>query len=182
SQPSHWCSLSISITRPVGARNSSLGTVAASHWRLVTSKRASRPLESVSSGPKTRKLRCSVFSFATSRRKRPSTCVSPMPRTPGEGTSTAYSRKSGIRRSRSRMPPLAWGFAPKGERRMGANPHANGGILLRDLRMPDFREYAVDVHSPGVRGIGDTHVLGRFLRDVAKLNTEQRNFRVFGPD
>jgi xylulose-5-phosphate/fructose-6-phosphate phosphoketolase len=55
-------------------------------------------------------------------------------------------------------------------------------ILLRDLRMPDFREYAVDVPSPGVRGIGDTHVLGRFLRDVAKLNTEQRNFRVFGPD
>src|SRR6266545_2198126 len=65
---------------------------------------------------------------------------------------------------------------------MGANPHANGGILLRDLRMPDFRDYAVDVPSPGVRGIGDTHVLGRFLRDVAKLNSEQRNFRVFGPD
>ena len=73
-------------------------------------------------------------------------------------------------------------LAPKGERRMGANPHANGGILLRDLRMPDFRDYAVDVPSPGVRGIGDTHVLGRFLRDVAKLNSEQRNFRVFGPD
>ena len=45
---------------------------------------------------------------------------------------------------------------------MGANPHANGGILLRDLRMPDFRDYAVDVPSPGVRGIGDTHVLGQF--------------------
>jgi xylulose-5-phosphate/fructose-6-phosphate phosphoketolase len=73
-------------------------------------------------------------------------------------------------------------LAPKGERRMGANPHANGGLLLRDLRMPDFREYAVDVPSPGVRGVGDTHVLGRFLRDVAKLNSEQRNFRVFGPD
>jgi xylulose-5-phosphate/fructose-6-phosphate phosphoketolase len=73
-------------------------------------------------------------------------------------------------------------LAPKGERRMGANPHANGGMLLRDLRMPDFRDYAVDVPSPGVRGIGDTHVLGRFLRDVAKLNDEQRNFRVFGPD
>ena len=65
---------------------------------------------------------------------------------------------------------------------MGANPHANGGMLLRDLRMPDFRDYAVDVPSPGVRGIGDTHVLGPFLRDVAKLNGEQRNFRVFGPD
>jgi len=49
---------------------------------------------------------------------------------------------------------------------MGANPHANGGTLLRDLRMPDFRDYAVDVPLPGVRGIGDTHVLGRFLRDV----------------
>jgi xylulose-5-phosphate/fructose-6-phosphate phosphoketolase len=73
-------------------------------------------------------------------------------------------------------------LAPKGARRMGANPHANGGILLRDLRMPDFRDSAVDVPSPGVRGIGDTHVLGRFLRDVANLNTEQRNFRVFGPD
>src|SRR2546426_5760300 len=73
-------------------------------------------------------------------------------------------------------------LAPKGERRMGANPHANGGILLRDLRMPDFRDYAVDVPSPGVPGIGDTHVLGGFLRDVTKLNLEQRNFRVFGPD
>jgi len=65
---------------------------------------------------------------------------------------------------------------------MGANPNANGGILLRDLRMPDFRDYAVHVPSPGVPGIGDTHVLGCFLRDVAKLNNEQRNFRIFGPD
>src|SRR5664280_1096194 len=73
-------------------------------------------------------------------------------------------------------------LAPRGERRMGANPHANGGMLLRDLRMPDFREYAADVPSPGAPGIGDTHVLGRFLRDVEKLNAEQRNFRVFGPD
>jgi xylulose-5-phosphate/fructose-6-phosphate phosphoketolase len=73
-------------------------------------------------------------------------------------------------------------LAPKGERRMGANPHANGGMLLRDLRMPDFREYAVAVPAPGVAGIGDTHVLGRFLRDVIKLNEEQRNFRLFGPD
>ena len=65
---------------------------------------------------------------------------------------------------------------------MGANPHANGGILLRDLRMPDFREYAVSVPSPGVGGPGDTHVLGRFLRDVAKINAPKRNFRIFGPD
>ena len=81
-----------------------------------------------------------------------------------------------------RLKPELAELAPKGERRMGANPHANGGILLRDLRMPDFRDYAVDVPSPGVRGIGDTHVLGRFLRDVTKLNSEQRNFRIFGPD
>ncbi|HEY1765068.1 MAG TPA: phosphoketolase family protein [Opitutaceae bacterium] len=81
-----------------------------------------------------------------------------------------------------RLRPELADLAPKGDRRMGANPHANGGALLRDLRMPDFRAYAVDVPNPGVRGIGDTHVLGRFLRDVVKLNLEERNFRVFGPD
>jgi xylulose-5-phosphate/fructose-6-phosphate phosphoketolase len=73
-------------------------------------------------------------------------------------------------------------LAPSGERRMGANPHANGGILLRDLRMPDFYDYALSVPSPGSSGPGDTHVLGRFLRDVVKLNDPQRNFRIFGPD
>jgi len=73
-------------------------------------------------------------------------------------------------------------LAPVGQRRMGSNPHANGGSLLRDLRMPDFRDYAVEVPTPGIPGIGDTHVLGRFLRDVTKLNQTQRNFRVFGPD
>jgi xylulose-5-phosphate/fructose-6-phosphate phosphoketolase len=81
-----------------------------------------------------------------------------------------------------RLKPELAELAPTGDRRMGANPHANGGILLRDLRMPDFRDYAVDVPAPGIAGIGDTHVLGRFLRDVVKLNEEQRNFRVFGPD
>jgi xylulose-5-phosphate/fructose-6-phosphate phosphoketolase len=73
-------------------------------------------------------------------------------------------------------------LAPEGNRRMGANPHANGGCLLRDLVMPDFRKYAADVPTPGAPGIGDTHVLGPFLRDVVRLNREQRNFRVFGPD
>ena len=73
-------------------------------------------------------------------------------------------------------------LAPTGQRRMGANPNANGGMLLRDLRMPNFREYAVAVPKPGVAGIGDTHVLGKFLRDVVKLNAEPRNFRIFGPD
>ncbi len=81
-----------------------------------------------------------------------------------------------------RLVPELAELAPRGERRMGANPHANGGALLRDLRMPDFREYAVEVASPGVRGSGDTHALGRFLRDVVKRNDEQRNFRIFGPD
>jgi xylulose-5-phosphate/fructose-6-phosphate phosphoketolase len=79
------------------------------------------------------------------------------------------------------MPELA-ALAPKGDRRMGANPHANGGILLHDLRMPDFRDHAVDVPSPGAVKAQDTMVLGKFLRDVAVLNQEQRNFRIFGPD
>jgi len=73
-------------------------------------------------------------------------------------------------------------LAPEGARRMGANPHANGGQLLRPLVMPDFRAYATDVPVPGVRGIGDTRVLGPFLRDVMTANAAQRNFRVFGPD
>jgi xylulose-5-phosphate/fructose-6-phosphate phosphoketolase len=73
-------------------------------------------------------------------------------------------------------------LAPKGERRMGANPHANGGVLLHDLIMPDFRKYEVDVPSPGSVNAADTHELGIFLRDVVKLNQSQRNFRIFGPD
>jgi xylulose-5-phosphate/fructose-6-phosphate phosphoketolase len=73
-------------------------------------------------------------------------------------------------------------LAPAGDRRMGANPHANGGILLRDLRMPDFRQYAVEVPAPGAVDAEDTRVAGRFIRDVIKLNEDQRNFRVFGPD
>src|SRR5512140_745125 len=74
------------------------------------------------------------------------------------------------------MPELAE-LAPKGDRRMGANPHANGGLLLRDLKMPDFRNYAVNVPSPGAVDGQDTLVLGSFLRDVTKLNQDQRNFR-----
>ena len=65
---------------------------------------------------------------------------------------------------------------------MGANPHANGGLLLRDLNMPDFRNYEVKVPSPGSVQAADTHELGGFLRDVIKLNRKQRNFRIFGPD
>jgi xylulose-5-phosphate/fructose-6-phosphate phosphoketolase len=81
-----------------------------------------------------------------------------------------------------RLKPQLAALAPIGERRMGANPNANGGLLLRDLRMPDFSQYAVDVPKPGVAGIGDTHVLGRLIRDVVKSNAAPRNFRVFGPD
>ena len=73
-------------------------------------------------------------------------------------------------------------LAPKGARRMGANPHANGGMLLRDLRMPDFRDHVVQVPSPGAVVAQDTMVLGKFLRDVTRLNEDKRNFRIFGPD
>ncbi|HTR35765.1 MAG TPA: phosphoketolase family protein [Bryobacteraceae bacterium] len=83
---------------------------------------------------------------------------------------------------RGRLKPELQELAPSGQRRMGANPHANGGELLRDLRMPDFRDYAVKVTAPGAVEAGDTPILGRFLRDVIKLNQEQRNFRIFGPD
>ena len=79
------------------------------------------------------------------------------------------------------IPELA-DLAPKGERRMGANPHTNGGVVLHDLVMPDFRKYAVDVPSPGSVEASDAHKLGEFLRDVIKLNKDQRNFRIFGPD
>jgi xylulose-5-phosphate/fructose-6-phosphate phosphoketolase len=79
------------------------------------------------------------------------------------------------------IPELAE-LPPKGERRMGANPHANGGVLLRELRMPDFRDYAVAVPRPGTVVEEATRIMGAFIRDVMKLNWEQRNFRVFGPD
>ena len=73
-------------------------------------------------------------------------------------------------------------FAPKGDRRMGANPHANGGLLLRDLRTPDFRDYGVEVPAPGEVEAQDMLVLGGYVRDVMKLNLESRNFRIFAPD
>ncbi len=73
-------------------------------------------------------------------------------------------------------------LAPEGNRRMGANPHANGGMLLKNLRLPDFCDYAVEVPRPG-HVLGEaTRVMGQFLRDVMKRNMRQRNFRVFGPD
>ena len=73
-------------------------------------------------------------------------------------------------------------MAPKGDRRMGANPHANGGKLLRDLRLPDFRKYAVDIPVPGGVEAQDMTELGGYVRDVLKLNADAKNFRIFGPD
>jgi xylulose-5-phosphate/fructose-6-phosphate phosphoketolase len=81
-----------------------------------------------------------------------------------------------------RLKPELRAIAPRGERRMSANPHANGGELLRDLRLPDFRDYAVEVETPGAAIVESTRVMGRFLRDVMKLNMEARNFRLFSPD
>jgi len=73
-------------------------------------------------------------------------------------------------------------LAPKGDRRMGANPVANGGLLLQDLKLPDYRMHAVDVPRPGGVVAEATRVMGEFLRDAMKLNASRRNFRVFGPD
>jgi len=73
-------------------------------------------------------------------------------------------------------------LSPKGTQRMGSNPHANGGLLLRDLKLPDFRDYAVSVTNPGHSVAESTRVMGQFLRDVMKRNMNTRNFRVMGPD
>lgn len=73
-------------------------------------------------------------------------------------------------------------LAPTGNRRMGANPHANGGLLMRDLRLPDFKDYGIDVPEPGAVEAQDMIELGGFVRDIFKLNAESRNFRIFGPD
>lgn len=83
---------------------------------------------------------------------------------------------------KGRLVPALAALAPTGDRRMGANPHANGGLLLRDLRMPDFHAHAVSVPAPGAVDAQDMRVLGKFLRDVIELNQAQRNFRLFGPD
>ncbi|MBD0341178.1 MAG: phosphoketolase family protein, partial [Microcoleus sp. Co-bin12] len=79
------------------------------------------------------------------------------------------------------IPELAE-LAPEGSRRMGANPHANGGLLLRDLKMPEFEDFAVDVQKPGTVMAEATRVTGRFLREVMTLNQENANFRIVGPD
>ncbi|WP_454062040.1 phosphoketolase family protein [Candidatus Nitrospira salsa] len=73
-------------------------------------------------------------------------------------------------------------LSPKGDRRMSANPHANGGLLLKDLRMPDFRDYAITVSSPGASVVESTRIMGQFLRDVMKRNMATKNFRLVSPD
>ncbi|WP_022949098.1 phosphoketolase family protein [Methylohalobius crimeensis] len=73
-------------------------------------------------------------------------------------------------------------LAPRGTRRMGANPHANGGLLIKDLRLPEFGPYAVEVAQPGAIQAEATRVMGRYLRDVINLNADLRNFRLMGPD
>ncbi|MBI3408124.1 MAG: phosphoketolase family protein [Planctomycetes bacterium] len=84
--------------------------------------------------------------------------------------------------SGGRLKPELAELAPKGQRRMSDNQHSNGGLLLRDLKMPDFRDYAVKVSNPGAFFAEATRVQGRFLRDVMKLNRDSKNFRLFSPD
>src|SRR5215472_13737009 len=79
------------------------------------------------------------------------------------------------------LPELA-DLAPRGRKRMSNNPHANGGEVLRDLRLPDFQDYAIKVSSPGGATAESTRVMGKFLRDIMKMNMESRNFRLFSPD
>jgi xylulose-5-phosphate/fructose-6-phosphate phosphoketolase len=81
---------------------------------------------------------------------------------------------------RPRPDVIAW--SPAGNRRMGASPHANGGLLLRDLELPDFADYAVEAKAPGATVAEPTRVLGQYLRDVIRANEDHRNFRLFGPD
>ncbi len=80
------------------------------------------------------------------------------------------------------LKPELRALAPQGERRMGAGPHANGGLLRKELHTPDFRQYAVEVTEPGALEGQSTKILGEYLRDVLKLNEPEKNFRVFGPD
>jgi xylulose-5-phosphate/fructose-6-phosphate phosphoketolase len=81
-----------------------------------------------------------------------------------------------------KLDPQLTELPPKGHRRMSDNPHANGGVLLRELKMPDFRDQAVDPVKPGASSVEATRSMGKFLRDVMKLNLESKNFRLFSPD
>ncbi len=80
-----------------------------------------------------------------------------------------------------RLKPEIAELTPKGNARMGANPHANGGLLLKDLRLPDFRDYGIEVEA-GKTKAQDMIELGGYVRDIFRLNEENKNFRIFGPD
>ena len=82
---------------------------------------------------------------------------------------------------KGRLIPELAKLAPKGDARLGANPHANGGLLLKDLRLPDFRSYGIEV-EPGKTKAQDMIELGGYIRDIFKLNEDSKNFRIFGPD
>ena len=84
--------------------------------------------------------------------------------------------------SHGRVKPEILKLAPQKNKRMSASPHANGGLLLKNLKMPDFKNYAVSVSNPGEKEAEATKILGIFLRDILKLNRKEKNFRVFGPD
>jgi xylulose-5-phosphate/fructose-6-phosphate phosphoketolase len=84
--------------------------------------------------------------------------------------------------AKGRLVPELAALAPKGARRMSANPHANGGLLLKDLRLPDFRDYKADVSEPGSVTAESTRLQGKYLRDVMRLNLDHQNFRLFSPD
>ena len=84
--------------------------------------------------------------------------------------------------SNGRLRPELAELVPHGTRRMSANPHTNGGLLLRELRLPNFRDYAAEVRAPGAADAESTRIMGRFLRDIMKMNMEFRNFRMFSPD
>ena len=98
-----------------------------------------------------------------------------------EGWLKSY-KPEGLFDTSGRLLPELADLAPAKERRMSANDHANGGNLLRELHLPDFRDYAVDIPSRGICNEGNVHAIGPYLRDVVKLNDEQHNFRIFGPD
>ncbi len=98
-----------------------------------------------------------------------------------EGWMKSYKPEELFDKNGRLIPELAE-LAPVGTRRMGANPYTNGGILLKNLKMPDFRDYALNLPEPGAAKGEATRVLGVFLRDVMKLNMDERNFRVMGPD
>ena len=111
----------------------------------------------------------------------PLTMESPRASGPAQGVAGELPRRGAVRRERPPSSPSSRSWPPKGNARLGANPHANGGLLLKDLRLPDFRKYGIEV-DPGKTKAQDMIELGGYIRDIFKLNEENKNFRIFGPD